>query len=65
MAAQSVFIVACINWQALLTTKQISGLVKVRYWRAPIIWWNYVELENKQSSTTITFEVEIKVLIGL
>jgi hypothetical protein len=32
MAAQWEFVRACINLQTLLTTKEIYGLVKVRYW---------------------------------
>jgi len=41
------------------------SLVKVRYWRALMIWQNHVGSENKQSSTTVTLEVEIGVSTGL
>ena len=34
-AVQWSVVVLCINWQTWLTAKAISGLVQVRYWRAP------------------------------
>ena len=48
-----------------INNKKIFGLVKVRYWRAPIIFQNYTGSENKQSDTLATFDVEIGVSIGL
>jgi len=56
---------ACINWQTMLTTKQIFSLIKVRYWRAPIIWRKRVALENKGSDSMIALDVEIGISTGL
>jgi hypothetical protein len=49
----------------MLTTKQMSGLVKVRYWRAPIIWQKHVGSENKVFGSMIALKVEIGVSTGL
>ena len=65
MAAQWEFVRVCINLQTLLTTKEIYGLVKVRYWRAPTIWWKCVALENKWSGNMIVLNVEIGVSTSL
>jgi len=59
------FVGACINWQTLLTAKQISGLVKVRFWRAPIIWRKRIASENKGFGSMVALDVEIEVSTGL
>ena len=41
------------------------GLVKMRYWRAPIIWQKHVRSENKGFDSMITLKVEIRVSKGL
>ena len=63
--AQCASVGACIYWQTLLTIKKIFSLIKVKYWRAPIIFWKYIGSENKQSDTLANFDVEIGVSIGL
>jgi hypothetical protein len=49
----------------MLTSKQMSGLVNVRYWGALMIWRNRVGSENKGSDSMINLEVEIRVSTSL